>query len=39
LHIFLFDITTMLFSCFMGFLLVFTDFNFFWIEYEKWVIS
>ncbi|CAM6078992.1 unnamed protein product [Sphagnum tenellum] len=29
LHIFLFDITTMLFSCFMGLLLVFTDFNFF----------
>jgi 3,4-dihydroxy-2-butanone 4-phosphate synthase len=29
LHIFLFDITTMLFSCFMGLLMVFTDFNFF----------
>jgi hypothetical protein len=39
LHIFLIDITTMLFSCFMGLLLVFIYFNFFWIEYEKWVIS
>ena len=29
LHIFVFDITTMLFSCLMGLLLVFTYFNFF----------
>ncbi len=35
-HIPLFDITVMLFGCFMGLLMVFTDFNFFWIEYDKW---
>ncbi len=28
-HIPLFDITTMLFGCFMGLLMVFTNFNFF----------
>jgi hypothetical protein len=35
-HIPLFDITIMLFGCFMGLLMVFIDFNFFWIEYDKW---
>jgi hypothetical protein len=35
-HIPLFDIITMLFGCFMGLLMVFTDFNSFWIEYDKW---
>jgi hypothetical protein len=28
----------MLFDCFMGLLMMFTNFNFFWIEYDKWVI-
>ncbi len=35
-HIPLFDIITMLFGCFMGLLMVFIDFNLFWIEYDKW---
>jgi len=34
-HIPLFYIITMLFNCFMGLLMVFINFNFFWIEYDK----
>jgi hypothetical protein len=35
-HMPLFDITTILFGCFMGLLMMFTNFNFFLIEYNKW---
>jgi hypothetical protein len=35
-HIPFFDITTMLFGYFMGLLMVFIEFNVFWIEYDKW---